>query len=210
MGKPQGWNFPSWPPQVKALYPPPQARIFCTAQSSPQRHTQERGPSSGSVPALQNGLWLSRGEQQDRALPCLLAPFPRASVSSLLGGVHEGTEGDPTPALSALPMRGQRWGAQPWKPPLCYPSGFQFGFELQLPGGGPRGPEGSGVWAGWTGRTLSRQHPAHILTQPRPSQRPEMGTWSFHPQDPGFPQQPSLPGPNSHFLHLPSGWQLRH
>lgn len=50
----------------------------------------------------------------------------------------------PHPALSALPMKG-RGRASPGKPPLCYPSGFQFGFELQLPGGGPRGPEGSGV-----------------------------------------------------------------
>ena len=178
MGKPQGWNFPSWPPQVKPLYPPPQAHIFCTAQSSPQRHTQEWGPSSGPGPALQNGLWLSRGGQQGGVLPCLLAPLPRASVSSLLGGVHEGTEGGPTPALSALPIEGGRGGEPSPGNHLCAtPAAFSLALSCSCLVGAPGGQGGAGCrQGGQEGPCPVSTLPTFSLSQgPPKGQRWELG-----------------------------------
>ena len=51
-----------------------------------------------------------------------------------------------TPASQSSRWGWRRWGAQPRKPPLCYPSSFQFGFELQpaWQGPGARGDWGVG------------------------------------------------------------------
>lgn len=57
---------------------------------------------------------------------------------------------------------------------------FQFSFELQLTWWG-FGARGSGVWAGWTGRTLAHQHSAHTLTKPRPSLKARDGNLELPP-----------------------------
>lgn len=75
-------------------------------------------------------------------LHCLLAPHPRASVSSPLAcATLSCWRGEVTQLLPSLSSLVGCWGAQPWKPPLHHPSSFQFSCICSWLGGawGQRG-----------------------------------------------------------------------
>lgn len=96
------------------------------------------------------------------------------------------------------------WGGGELGPgnPLCT---TPAAFSLALSCSWPRralGAGGSRVWAGWTGRPLSCQHPAYVPTQPRPSSRPQMGMWASIPRILPFHINPHFLA-QTHLLHLP-------
>lgn len=123
-------------------------------------------------------LWLARGGQQKRVLLCLLASLPSASVSSLSGGVYEGTAGDPTPALSALPTEGGRGGEPSSGNHLCAtPAAFSLALSCSCLVGAPGGQRGAGCGqGGQEGPCPVSTLPTFSLSQDPPKgQRWELG-----------------------------------
>lgn len=108
-------------------------------------------------------LWLACGGQQERVLLCLLAPLLRASVSSLSGGVHEGTArgGEPSPGNH-----------------LCAtPAAFSLALSCSCLVGAPGGQRGAGCGqGGQEGPCPVSTLPTFSLSQDPPKgQRWELG-----------------------------------
>ena len=144
-GNPRAGTSPPGRPRLRLFIPHP--RHTFSALHSPPRKGTHRSGAPAQAPAQPCRMASGCPLEGSRAgcCPVSLLLFQEL-LSPLFWEVFMRGQ-RVTPPLPSLPspLRGQRWGAQPWKPPLCYPSSFQFGFELQLPGGGPRGPGGSGV-----------------------------------------------------------------